>query len=363
MTLCVKVASSRYWFNYRHLSNILVVYQFVRKMGISDSNIIVMNALDDVCGVKNSFPGEIFSDPYLSNEVCKDVQFDYVGGDVTVSNFLRLLTGRHPAGTPLFKQLRTNRESNVLIFLSGHGGDGFFKFRDTEEVTTAELRTSLTEMQQQRRFKNMLIIADTCQAATLTSDVNITGVISMGSSKKGQNSYSFLPNDLLGANTIDRFSYMLGEYFNRKIKSPADLKKTSLGNLVRSMDSGFLYSDAFLAGLLSNGKVGGRDIPLGLFFGSEKAVSSNVSTNRTPITCLETPSATESGNFETKTVSSEEEHALNNSPSVGEVKNRQSPRHSFAFILEQGLRSIQESIAAVPLISVLCALFLLLAYL
>ena len=40
------------------------------------------------------------------------------------------------AATPLSKRLRTTNTSNILVFLSGHGGDEFFKFRDTEEMST-----------------------------------------------------------------------------------------------------------------------------------------------------------------------------------------------------------------------------------
>ena len=64
---------------------------------------------------------------------------------------MRLLTGHFPPGTPRSKQLRTDEESNVLVYLTGHGGDGFLKFQDSEEVTRQELADAVEQMWQKRR--------------------------------------------------------------------------------------------------------------------------------------------------------------------------------------------------------------------
>ena len=52
-----------------------------------------------------------------------------------MENFIRLLTGRVPEHTPRSKRLLTDAGSNILIYMTGHGGDGFLKFQDSEEVT------------------------------------------------------------------------------------------------------------------------------------------------------------------------------------------------------------------------------------
>jgi phosphatidylinositol glycan class K len=70
---------------------------------------------------------------------------------VTVENFVRLLTGRTPPGTPRSKQLLTDEGSNVLVYLTGHGGEGFLKFQDSEEVTSQELADAVEQMWQKRR--------------------------------------------------------------------------------------------------------------------------------------------------------------------------------------------------------------------
>ena len=42
------VCASRYWFNYRHIANTLSMYRTVKRLGIPDSNIILMLADDMV---------------------------------------------------------------------------------------------------------------------------------------------------------------------------------------------------------------------------------------------------------------------------------------------------------------------------
>ena len=40
-----------------------------------------------------------------------------------------------------------------MISLSGHGGDGFLKFQDAEEVSSVELADAFEQMWQKRRYK------------------------------------------------------------------------------------------------------------------------------------------------------------------------------------------------------------------
>ena len=56
-------------------------------------------------------------------------QVDYRGYEVTVENFIRVLTGRLPPSTPRSKRLLSDNRSNILIYMTGHGGDGFLKFQ------------------------------------------------------------------------------------------------------------------------------------------------------------------------------------------------------------------------------------------
>lgn len=83
---------------------------------------------------------------------------------MTVQNFIRLLTGRVKEATPKMKRLLSDEGSNILIYMTGHGGDGFLKFQDSEEITSLELADAFEQMRQKRRYNEILLITETCQA-------------------------------------------------------------------------------------------------------------------------------------------------------------------------------------------------------
>ena len=162
--------------------------------------------------------------------------------------------------------MNANNNSNIVIFLSGHGGDEFFKFRDREELSSDELAVAVSEMYQKNRFNNIVMIADTCQGATLFDKIDVPGnVISISSSQKGENSFSYLPNEYLGATTIDRFSYKMAEFLKTKIRSPSDLKKYSFNDILKSMDPKFLQSHPSISISSVNKSI--SNLPLATFFG------------------------------------------------------------------------------------------------
>jgi phosphatidylinositol glycan class K len=96
-----------------------------------------------------------------------NIEVDYRGYEVTVENFIRVLTGRHPEGTPPSKRLRTTARSNVLIYMTGHGGDEFLKFQDSEEISSKDIGDALAQMWVKQRYNEILFMVDTCQAGTL----------------------------------------------------------------------------------------------------------------------------------------------------------------------------------------------------
>ena len=51
----VLVCTSRFWFNYRHVANTLAMYHTVKRLGIPDSQIILMLADDMPCNARNAW--------------------------------------------------------------------------------------------------------------------------------------------------------------------------------------------------------------------------------------------------------------------------------------------------------------------
>lgn len=192
----VLVSTSRFWFNYRHTSNALAMYSAVKKMGIPDSQILLLIPDEYACNPRNILPGSMFNaaPSRSSNLYSRDIEVDYRGSEVTVSTFLRILTGRHEYdATPRSKRLLTNKDSNIFIYMSGHGGNNFLKFQDNEELNAQDLRDAIQQMHAQERYRSILFMLDTCQAETLFWELNkedTPNMITIGSSKITESSYS-----------------------------------------------------------------------------------------------------------------------------------------------------------------------------
>ena len=231
----VIVSTSRFWFNYRHMANALGIYRLVRRLGIPDSQIVLMLAEDVGCNARNVLPGEVYADSgvrsvgLLGGDPSADtsdadgagrhgaVEVDYRGLDVNAESFTRLLTGRHAPGTPPSRQLRSGENSNVLIYITGHGGDEFMKFHDYEEMGSSDLAWAVEEMHLKRRYGRLMLIADTCQAGTLAKTIRTPGVVSIASSHLGESSYSSSSDQLLGLSLLDRFTEAALRFFDRKM--------------------------------------------------------------------------------------------------------------------------------------------------
>lgn len=98
--------------------------------------------------------------------------------------------GRQDPSVPRSKWLLSDKNSNILLYLTGHGGNEFFKFQDAEELTAVDLGNAILQMHLQDRYNEMLVVADTCQAATLGNYITAPNVVQVGSSDLGENSYS-----------------------------------------------------------------------------------------------------------------------------------------------------------------------------
>nr|CAG4638499.1 EOG090X07K0 [Cyclestheria hislopi] len=212
----VLVDTSRFWFNYRHVANVLSIYRSVKRLGIPDSQIVLMIADDMACNSRNPHPAAVYNNANQQIDVYgDDVEVDYRGYEVTVENFIRLLTGRLPESTPRSKRLLTDAGSNVLIYLTGHGGDGFLKFQDSEEITNVDLADAIQQMWEKQRYNEMLFIVDTCQAASLYQKFYSPNVLAIGSSLVGEDSLSHHVDPAIGVYIVDRYTYYALEFLEQ----------------------------------------------------------------------------------------------------------------------------------------------------
>lgn len=70
-------------------------YRTVKRLGIPDSQIILMLADDVACNPRNPFAGTVYSNADRKTDLYGDkIEVDYKGEEVTVEAFLRLLSGQ-----------------------------------------------------------------------------------------------------------------------------------------------------------------------------------------------------------------------------------------------------------------------------
>jgi len=229
----ILVDASRFWFNYRHAANTLAIYKTIKRLGIPDENIILMVADDYACNSRNVRAGEVFTDDsgYENNVYTEDIEVDYRGDEVTPANVLRVLLDAHYYNSeedesdddgsvllnlPNSKRLRTDENSNILFYLTGHGGDEFLKFQDQKEITSMDLQNAFTKMREMKRYNELLFVVDTCQDGTMFRRFNgLRNIIAVASSMKGENSYAHGTRNDIGLAVSDRFTRFLYEYLKR----------------------------------------------------------------------------------------------------------------------------------------------------
>ena len=227
--VAVIVSSSRYWFNYRHVTNALSIYHLLKRGGISDDNIVLMLADDIPCNKRNVHRGKIFARGAKSGQgedLMQDVHVDFSGTDVTVDAFLRVLLGRplpgHGENNVGHRSLpRMDENTNVFVYLTGHGGDNFFKFQDGEELMSHDVASAFSQMYQLKRYNEILFISDTCQAFTMADEINVPNIYSVGSSLKGQNSYASHTDSEIGQSVIDRYSKVVKDFVDDAVSMTA----------------------------------------------------------------------------------------------------------------------------------------------
>ena len=191
---------------------------------------------------------------------------DYKGCEVNVENFFRLLTGRHYDYTPYSKSLSLNEYSNLLIYMSGHGGDGFLKFQDNEELLSLEFLDTFNQMRRNRRFNEIFLMIDSCQANTMFNSLTLPGILAAASSKLGEDSLSHHFDNSLGLHLMDKWTYYMLLY----LENISPISNVSIGSMLNSFDAKLIQSTPNYKYIQLSRDL--NDIPLRYFLGSIRNV-------------------------------------------------------------------------------------------
>lgn len=227
---------------------------------------------DMACNPRNAFPGTVYSNADRAVDLYGDnIEVDYRGYEVTVENFIRLLTDRVGEEMPRSKRLLTDDRSNILVYMTGHGGNEFLKFQDAEEISAFDLADAFEQMWEKKRYHELLFMIDTCQANTMYSKFYSPNIIATGSSEIDQSSYSHHADNDVGVAVIDRYTYYNLDFLETQVREPSS--KMTLGDLFDSYDESKIHSHPGVRwDLFPGGEPGGRERLVMDFFGNVQNV-------------------------------------------------------------------------------------------
>ena len=233
---------------------------------------ILMLPDDMACNPRNAFPGTVYSNADRAVDLYGDnIEVDYRGYEVTVENFIRLLTDRVGEEMPRSKRLLTDDRSNILVYMTGHGGNEFLKFQDAEEISAFDLADAFEQMWEKKRYHELLFMIDTCQANTMYSKFYSPNIIATGSSEIDQSSYSHHADNDVGVAVIDRYTYYNLDFLEKEVREPGS--KKTLGDLFDSYDEAKIHSHPGIRwDLFPGGEKSGRERLLMDFFGNVQNV-------------------------------------------------------------------------------------------
>jgi phosphatidylinositol glycan class K len=229
-------ATSSFWFNYRHSANACALRSLLIGNGVDPSDVFLGMADDPSFSSRNPIPGSVFSrSPFKTNVRTLP---NLTGKDVSVESLRSLLTHGPIGGRPT--RISVSESGRLLMYLTGHGGEGFLKFRNTEELGSDVFADILEDSKRILGFKELLIIVDTCEGETLFQDVRTPGVTMISSSQKGEKARSSPTNAILGVPTGDLFSLAL---FDKLSQMP---RQATLGQLLSQLKEMSLMSNVFV---------------------------------------------------------------------------------------------------------------------
>ena len=183
--------------NYRHLSDVLSVYQQLRRNGFDDDHIILIADRSVADDLKNPEPGTVRA-TIDGPDLMAGAQIDYDASQLSAVEVLRILMGQRSDKLPVV--IPPDAGNNVLLYWSGHGrslnhgGAREFQWREKphhQGVTAQLLREAVTTMQRNHGFRKLLIVAEPCYAECVVTDLEgIPGVLAMTGANEQEQSWA-----------------------------------------------------------------------------------------------------------------------------------------------------------------------------
>ena len=194
-TWALLVASARGWYNYGMQSDVYHAYQVFKQGGVPEEQIVVM-AFDDIANrTFNPLRGKVVHS-YDLHDVYKGLVIDYKGDSFSKETFASVLKGDKDAVKRLTGQagkvIDSGPDDNIFVFISDHGLPGYVCWLDDHNMSAKELNDTITSMHENKRYGNLVIYLDTCNAGSMFENIlsNNIGVYAVTSTNSTTHSFS-----------------------------------------------------------------------------------------------------------------------------------------------------------------------------
>lgn len=191
----VLIAASQGWDNYRHQADVLEVYRILKKHGFTDDHIIMIMADDIAYNPQNPEPGIVRVRPDGEN-LYENIQIDYLLSDLSPDDLQNILEGK--GSERLTQVVPPSEHNNIFLFWSGHGEPGEMLWRNDESLTEAEMRAMLNKLNEQRVYRKMLWMVETCYSGSVAKAAEgIPGILFITAADENETSKAdFFSNKL-----------------------------------------------------------------------------------------------------------------------------------------------------------------------
>ena len=191
--------------NYRHQSDVLSMYQMLKRGGFDDDHIILVIDKNLANSSWNSDPGAIRSHKDGDN-LLEGVVVDYDNATLTPEDIAHLLQGKSNERLPVV--VPSNSCTNVLLYWAGHGrsaqhgGCNEFVWRDEtagKGFTADMMKKTVENMRSESAFRKLLIIAEACYSENIIKSIEgIEGVLAFSGASGDEQSWAENWNSDLG---------------------------------------------------------------------------------------------------------------------------------------------------------------------
>jgi len=189
-SVALLINTSKNFYNYRHMSNIHAMHYLLQDIGLPPAHILCITGEDPFLDPRNILRDAVhfsssISVPYLPMQI-SPISDQYI---------LNILHLRHP---DLYK---LDKADSLIVYMCGHAREGFFKVSDRYFIFKDDLAGAIRSLSE--RLARVMVILDTCQAASLVDDALPPNVCVVTTSSADGFSFSHPPHPLLGTPGID----------------------------------------------------------------------------------------------------------------------------------------------------------------